>query len=80
MTKQQGRGVQVLSQLVKDLSRTNPTEARAIIDGLTDEEVGDTLAAHAAACVATDGDEGRDVFVESIAARMSAGAADEARQ
>ena len=68
MTEAQGRGVQVLSQLVKDLSRLDPEGARAIFDGLSDAETADVLAAHAAA-LATNDDE-RDVFVESVADRL----------
>ena len=70
MTPQQGRGVQVLSQLVKDLSRMDIEKGRSIIDALSDSEAADVLAAHAAALRATDGDDGRDVFVESIASRL----------
>lgn len=68
MTPKQGRGVQVLSQLVKDLSRLDPERAQAIIDGLPDTEIGDVLAADAAARAATGE---RDVFVESVATRLS---------
>jgi hypothetical protein len=68
MTEQQSRGVQVLSQLVKDLSRHDPERSRAVFDGLSDQETADVLSLHAAA-LALDADE-RDVFVESVAERL----------
>lgn len=67
MTEQQGRGVQVLSQLVKDLSRLDRVGARALFDGLSDADMADVLAADAAARTAT-GEP--DEFAESVAARL----------
>lgn len=71
MTEQQGRGVRVLSQLVEDLSQHDREKARAIFDGLTDQQLADVFFAHAAAREAT-GDPGE--FTLSVAARLDQGA------
>jgi hypothetical protein len=71
MTAQEGRGVQTLSQLVKQLSRLNPIEAASIIDLFDDAEISDVLAAVSAARVAQEGEVARDAFDESVARRLT---------
>jgi hypothetical protein len=71
MTSQEGRGVQVLSQLVKRLVRLNPVEASMIVDGLLDDEVASVLQVCSAARVAQEGEIARDVFDESVARRLA---------
>lgn len=67
MTEQQGRGVQTMAQLVEDLSRLDQVGARAIFDGLSDEQTANILVAKAAALDAT-GDPSE--FTASVAARL----------
>lgn len=71
------RGVQVFSQLVQDLSRLDPDGAKAIVDGLSDEEVSNMLAAAAGSNEALGE---RDVFEESFAERLERTETEEARQ
>lgn len=67
MTEQQGRGVQVMAQLVEDLSRLDRAGSRAIFDGLTDQQAADVVAAQAGALDAT-GEPSE--FTASIAAKL----------
>lgn len=71
MTPQQGRGVQVLSQMVKQLTRMNPEAASIILDDFDDEELADVLSACSAARVAQEGEIARDVFDECVARRLA---------
>jgi len=71
MTPQEGRGVQTLSQLVKDLSHLDPVGARDVIDSFDDEELAEVLAACSAAKVAQHGEVYRDIFDEIVARRLS---------
>lgn len=67
MTEQQGRGVQTMAQLVEDLSHLDQLGARALFDGLTDQQAADVLAAQAGALDAT-GEPSE--FTASIASRL----------
>lgn len=67
MTKQEARGVQVLEQLVQDLSRLDGDGAKAIVEGLADQDLSDVAKAASGAASALGE---RDVVTESIADRM----------
>jgi len=77
MTRQEARGVQLLEQLVQDFSRLDSVGAKAIVDGLTDQDLSD-IAKTAAGAASTLGE--RDVITESFADRMDRSDTQETRQ
>jgi len=77
MTRQEARGVQLLEQLVQDFSRLDSAGAKAIVDGLTDQDLSD-IAKTAAGAASVLGE--RDVITESFADRMDRSDTQETRQ
>lgn len=59
-----------LSHAVKQLSAMDPTIARNLIDNFSDSDVAAALSACSEARVAQDGEDARDAFDESVAARL----------
>lgn len=81
MTPQQGRGVRewafIASAALERLSRETALE---LIEGLTDEELADMMAAYSAAGVAADGPAAGNLFYESAARRLRGESPAEVRQ